>query len=87
VEANRDEFINRQRSKKAGRIINHLDTWLGRPATAADVSDWREAQWMRLFARYNEKWNRANPWPTVDMTIAKLRVRDKTAARRAQLVG
>ncbi len=83
VDTKRDDIVARQRARKAGRLVNHLDTYLGHPATEADVADWRERQWKRLFERYNERWNTADPWPTVDATIARLRLRDRLTARKA----
>lgn len=82
MDQRRAEIVARNRAAKANRIITYLDRHLGQPATAADVENWKVAQWQRAITRAGETFNQADPMATPNAVISRLRVRDRLAAER-----
>lgn len=83
VDNRRDSIVATQRGRKATRIISYLDRALGSPIVSGDVAHWTHEQWAVAFERAGERFNTAQPQPTIDAILNRVAVRDRV--RRARL--
>mgnify|MGYP007024646828 CR=1 FL=1 len=82
VDTRQHDIVATARSRKAARLIAHLDDHFGRPVVTSDIEGWKSEQWQRTFKRAHETFNTKEPWLTIEAVTNRVAVREQVGQRR-----